>query len=207
MSRGVRRPLIGALLVAAVVAAGCGGSDSGDNDDSASSVGIVEIADVQISGSDLPDFSRGSVDLAIGAPAPGVFGIDFYGHGIQINPGDGVGKIIGFFAHWCPHCQQELPAVTGWLKSGELDTNGVQIVAVSTAVDRNAPNYPPSDWFREDGWPAAVIIDSNGRNIAKAYGLAAFPYVVVVAPDGTVAARRAGTQTLEQWRQMVALAS
>ncbi len=159
---------------------------------------------VQVDGSTLPDFGRSSVDLAVGAPAPRIDASDFDARPVSIVPGDGLAKLVVFFAHWCPHCQDELPKLTEWINTGELSTDGVDIIAVSTAVDSGAPNHPPSDWFRDEGWPLSVVRDSDSRQIAEAYGLPGFPYTVVVGADGTVVERRAGGQPLDAWREMAA---
>ena len=30
---------------------------------------------------------------------------------VTIDPADGTVRLIGFFAHWCPHCQREVPRI------------------------------------------------------------------------------------------------
>ena len=59
---------------------------------------------------------------------------------------------IWFVAHWCPHCQAEVPRIVALAEQGRLP-EGVDVAAVSTAVDATAPNYPPSAWLDRVGWP------------------------------------------------------
>ncbi|MDQ3782544.1 MAG: redoxin domain-containing protein, partial [Actinomycetota bacterium] len=50
-------------------------------------------------------------DPAVGIAAPAVVGEDFDGNTVSIDPTDGSPKAIMFLAHWCPHCQAEVPRV------------------------------------------------------------------------------------------------
>jgi thiol-disulfide isomerase/thioredoxin len=98
--------------------------------------------------------------------------------------------MIVFVAHWCPHCQAEVPRLVSLAKQGVFD--GVQVSAVATSTSDQAPNYPPSAWLKDVKWPFPVLADSEAGTAAKAYGLSAFPYFVLVNPDGTVAGRGTG---------------
>ncbi|NOX29953.1 MAG: redoxin family protein, partial [Actinobacteria bacterium] len=129
-------------------------------------------------------------DTAIGQPAPVFSGLGFDGTPTEIRA-DGTARLIGFFAHWCPHCQRELPSTVDWLESNDLP-DGVEVVAISTAVDEAAPNFPPSSWFAREDWPATVIVDSSSGALTEAFGLTGFPFWVAVNGDGTVAARVSG---------------
>ena len=73
---------------------------------------------------------------------------------VEIQPDDGTIRLIGFFAHWCPHCQREVPRVAQWLNENGLP-NGVEVVAISTSVREGTPNYPPSEWFEAEKWPVS----------------------------------------------------
>ena len=52
--------------------------------------------------------------LVVSASADWVKLEDFEGDAVAIT-NDGRPKIILLFAHWCPHCQNEVPVVTEWL--------------------------------------------------------------------------------------------
>ena len=130
--------------------------------------------------------------------APAFAATTFDGVSVSVLPGDGTAKVIGFFAHWCSHCQRELPRIAGWLAANQLPA-GVEVIAVSTAVDSSGGNYPPSAWFEEEQWPAVAVRDSAENEIGDAYGLQGFPYMVAVDADGLVVARVSGELTDSLW--------
>jgi thiol-disulfide isomerase/thioredoxin len=129
-------------------------------------------------------------DPAIGAPAPEVIGADFDGNEVSIA-NDGQAKMLVFLAHWCPHCQNEVPRVSQWLADTELPAN-VDFFGVATAIDRKQDNWPPSEWLEQEGFSAPVLVDDRVNSIGDAFGLPAYPYWVFIAEDGTVAARISG---------------
>src|SRR5680860_677016 len=77
----------------------------------------AEITNAETSGDALQPFSTG-LDSAVGTPAPTMTGTALDGESIKIEPGDGTPKAIVFLAHWCPHCQREVPVVTDWAADG-----------------------------------------------------------------------------------------
>jgi thiol-disulfide isomerase/thioredoxin len=107
---------------------------------------------------------------------------------------DGRPKLVLFVAHWCPHCQREVPLLTDYLKSHPLP-NGVDLYTVATATNPQRPNYPPSTWLAKVGWKAPTMADSNDAKAADAFGLSAFPYFVAVDGSGKVVARTTGEIT------------
>ena len=109
---------------------------------------------------------------------------------------DGTAKAILFVAHWCPHCEAEVPRIQDAVDAGDWPDD-VELVTVSTAIDPTAPNYPPEVWLQEAGWTAPVITDATG-SVATAYGLTAFPYFVFVNADGTVSARATGELPMDE---------
>jgi len=129
-------------------------------------------------------------DAAIGTPAPEVVGAGFDAAEVLIT-NDGNAKIILLLAHWCPHCQNEVPWVTEWLDGGNLP-DGVDFYSVATSIDRTKENWPPSDWLEREAWPAPVIVDDQANSIANAFGLSGWPFWVFVDADGTIAGRVSG---------------
>ena len=124
---------------------------------------------------------------------------------VTVNPADGTVRLIGFFAHWCPHCQREVPRVSKWLEENGVPTE-IEILAVSTAVREGTPNYPPSEWFTKERWPTDVFVDNQDNDLAAAYGLAGFPYWVLVDATGRIVHRSSGELTEEQFGYLVDLA-
>jgi len=192
--------LLGAVVVAAVVAIALSGTKAQIGASSslppatapasgAGSGASAAAGQPVITGAQLPDFQNPSGDPAVGLAAPVVTGTDFQGKTVTIKH-DGRPKAILFIAHWCPHCQAEVPLIEAWVKAGGLPS-GVDLISVPTSIDPTRPNYPPDAWLQREGWTVPVIVDPT-NTVAHAYGLTAFPYFVYVGADGKVKGREAG---------------
>jgi thiol-disulfide isomerase/thioredoxin len=182
---------IAAILVLAIVLTG-GEADAGP-----------QTGDVTVEGQALPVYpSQGFANLgddpAIGQTIPSLSGVDLDGNPMSIGPGDGP-MGIAFLAHWCGHCQAEVPRVAEWVAGGG-GVEGVELMAVTTSIDRLRDNYPPDAWLEREDWPAPTMRDDEQGSAHFAYGAGGFPFWVFVNADGEVVARTAGqldTPTLE----------
>ena len=188
----VGRPVIlavgGALVVAAVIAVVATG---GNNEDQQA----PSAAGVTVTGEALPAFAEGD-DPAVGSPAPSLQGEDFAGNPVRIGE-DGRPKAVVFLAHWCPHCQREVPLIQDWLDA-QGPPEGVDLYSVATSIDPSQPNYPPDAWLEREGWSVPVLVDDSMDSAATAYGLTLFPYFVFIDAEGNVVARASGELTIEQ---------
>ncbi len=137
-------------------------------------------------------------DPAVGMAIPTVTGKDFDGNDLTISGDDGKAKIILFVAHWCPHCQREVPLLKKHLDDVPMP-DGVELLTVSTSVKPGADNYPPQAWLKSEGWSAPVLADDEESTVAQAYGLSAFPYFVAVDADGNVVSRASGELSTEEF--------
>ena len=104
--------------------------------------------------------------------------------------------MVVFLAHWCPHCNNEIPRLIELEEAGRFPDD-LKVVAVSTAVASDRPNFPPSEWIVEKGWPWLVMADDydfTKRTLvgAEAFGVNAFPFITVVDAGGTVLTRWSG---------------
>ena len=158
-----------------------------------------EYGDPQVDGL-LPPMPNAPVDnSATGMAIPTVVGQDFDGNEVTITD-DGRAKGIVFLAHWCSHCQEEVPRVQAWLdETGGAE--GVDLYSVSTSMSSSRDNYPPSEWLDSEGWTTPVIRDNEDDAVVRSYGGGGYPFWVFVNADGTVALRTSGqlsTQQLEQ---------
>lgn len=189
--------IIGAVVLSVILTRGSSGASGTDVEVmEGSKADSAQTGTVSIAGDNLPTFDAAIADPAVGLPAPVVSATTFGGRAVKVG-GDGKGRLISFFAHWCPHCQRELPVYVDWMAENQLPDN-VEIVAVSTSVDRGKPNYPPYSWFVREGYQGLVVRDDPGNSFALAYGLAGYPYAVAVDPDGNVVERISGELTPEQ---------
>ena len=165
---------------------------------------VSEPADqpLTIQGSALPELPTEGTDPAVGLTIPSLSGTGLDGQPMSIGPSDGAQVIIAV-AHWCPHCQAEVPVLSQWLADNPLP-DGVRVVTLSTAIDPARPNYPPSAWLEREDWPAPVLTDDADSSGLAALGLPVFPGFVFVDADGTVASRRHGEIPTETFAQQLA---
>ncbi|HCB34220.1 MAG TPA: hypothetical protein DEP69_03395, partial [Acidimicrobiaceae bacterium] len=168
----------------------CGGSD-----DAAQTTPTLSETPTVVSGSVLPTFAGDTNDLAVGSAAPVVSGTDLF-TGVAVSTADSAAAgrplMVMFYAHWCPHCQNEVDQVTAWLEDNSLPA-GVDYVAVSTFEDATRGNHPPKAWLEREGWSLPAITDTAGSSAAEAYGVAQVPFVVTIDAAGVVRYRYGGT--------------
>lgn len=129
-------------------------------------------------------------DPAIGQKAPELVGTSFDGSTITISA-DGTPRMIMFVAHWCSHCQREVPAVKTMIDGGLLPEN-LEVIIVSTAVREGEDKYPPQVWLQSEDWSGPILRDSAGFDALLAFGAGGFPFAVYVNGVHEVVARTAG---------------
>ena len=204
-SSGNGKFIVGAIIAmiiggAAIVAISSSGSES-----STSSGNISEFSDISVTGDALPAFDSASTatDTSIGMTAPIVSGKGFTGTEITTD-GAGTPTLLVFLAHWCPHCQREVPLLVEWEKNGETPT-GIDVIAVATGTDPANPNFPPSEWLAREEFPALwpVIADSQGKDAANAFGLSGYPYFVLIDAQGNVFKRLSGEIPMDELTALI----
>ena len=182
---GIVAAVVVVLLLVAVVAGVFGNEEPGN-----------EYGAPEVSGQLTPMPFDATVDeTATGETAPIVIGQDFAGNEVRIE-NDGRAKAIVLLAHWCGHCQNEVPAVQEWLDAGG-GVDGVDMYSIATAMNSTQDNFPPSEWLEREGWTVPVVRDDSDNAIHTAYGAGGFPFWVFVNSDGTVAVRVAGSTPVE----------
>ena len=200
-----------AIVIAFVIAIVAGGSnESGSSDttkapNSDGSVSVGENQPVEVVGEALEALSDSGDDSAIGLTAPTLNGFAFDGSTLSVTPGDGKPYMVVFLAHWCPHCNDEVPRLIEWKESGAVPAD-LQVIAVSTAVASDRPNYPPSQGVVNKAWPWPVMADSEAMDAAQAYGVSGFPFFTIVGADGKVKARASGELGTDRINQIVTAA-
>jgi thiol-disulfide isomerase/thioredoxin len=184
--------VIAALLVVGLAAVAFVVSSGGDSDGEAG----AQTAPVEIVGEALPAIPEATsvtdseTDPAYGTVAPTLIGTAFDGSEVVIEP-DGSAKAVYFLAHWCPHCQEEVPVVQDLIDSGAVPA-GMEVYAVSTAVNSGRGNYPPEDWFEAEGFTSVVVRDDQDSTAMTSFGGTSFPYAIYLDADHQVVARSAG---------------
>jgi cytochrome c biogenesis protein CcmG/thiol:disulfide interchange protein DsbE len=202
MSNRSRTPLVLGIVLAVVVIAGIAAvalTSGGDDDETSSTVPPGTgggTATVEVQGDSLPA-GEGPSDPAIGTAAPALTGSDYTGAPVAITPGADGPMMVVFLAHWCPHCNNEIPVLQEWAAQGGIP-EGLQVVGVSTAVSAERPNYPPDAWLAEKGWEWPVLADDGELTAANAYGVSAFPFLTFIDADGNVTQRVSGELPIDE---------
>lgn len=153
-----------------------------------------EVQPVSITGDPLAPFAETAGDAAIGMQAPTLVGFSFDGQPVRIEP-TGSPTMVVFLAHWCPHCNNEIPVLNEWREAG-LVPDGLEVVGVSTSVVPSRDFYPPSKWLDDKGWEWATMADSELSDAATAFGLTALPGIMILDGEGKVLGRASGEMGL-----------
>jgi len=185
------------LQVVIVLAAGGGGSDTATDDTNGNGATGGEFMPVTIlEGEPLVPLNDPNNDPAQGVKAPVIQGSGFNGMEMTLRP-NGQPTLMVFLAHWCPHCNAEIPRLIEWDESGQMPED-LMVVGVATGSRSDQPNWPPSQWLVDMEWPWAVMADSEEQDAAIAYGVNGYPGLVLLDGDGTVLARRSGEASVSE---------
>jgi thiol-disulfide isomerase/thioredoxin len=191
-------------IIGVVIAVVVGGGD--DDDDDAALELAPPFRAVTVEGDPLPEFTaevrESGSDPAVGIPVPVVSGSDYLGTPVTIDPATDGPTIIVLLAHWCPHCNNEIPVLNDWRDSGDIP-DGLDIVGVSTGVSAEAPNYPPAQWLVDKDWQWPALADDQPPDqnspapAMGAYGGTSYPTLIFVDGDGVVRQRLSGEVPIE----------
>jgi thiol-disulfide isomerase/thioredoxin len=186
----------GTVLLVALFGVAIAVTSSGND----SETDIAQTRSVSITGDALPSLTE--EDRVIGVQIPEVEGSSFEAEPLSIER-NGIPKAIIFLAHWCPHCQNEVPVVQAWLEDGGMPA-GIELVSVATSTDRAQVNYPPSEWLDREGWSVPTIVDDARSSVATAYGVDGYPFFVFVDAEGNVHHRESGELPIERIESILA---
>ena len=165
-------------------------------------VAAAEYQLVQAQGEMLLALEDPDNDPARGKIAPVLNGFSFDGAPLTVAP-TGKPMLVVFLAHWCSHCNAEVPRLIEWKNSGTMPAD-MEVFGVSTGARDDAPNWPPSQWVVDKGWPWPVMADSEDQNAALAFGVSGYPGMILLDGNGKVLARRSGEASIEElkaWTQ------
>ncbi len=155
-----------------------------------------QVRPVAVLGDALPFLNDSHNDEAVGTQIPLMIGEDFEGNAVEVGPSDGAATLIVFLAHWCPHCNNEIPEINR-IRDASAWPDGLRVVGVSTAVSPQRPNFPPQRWLSEKDWTYEIIADAfdSSRSTfiaAEAFGVTGFPFMVLIDESGFVRGRWGG---------------
>ena len=186
------------VVVGGIIAATAVVSLLSSNDKSTTTVATSEFSEVTVTGDVLPPLGDpAAVDPAVGLTAPVLTGKGFTGNVVTTTPG--TPTLLVFLAHWCPHCQAEVPLLVDWEKAGKFPA-GVDVIAIATSTDSANPNYPPSMWLARENFPVLwpVLADSKERTAGDAFGLSGYPFFTLLDASGKVVKRMSGRIPMEE---------
>lgn len=164
----------------------------------------IAFGEVTVEGANLPFLTDSPTDPALGAASPTVSGGDWDGNQYSIAA-DGRPKIVIFLAHWCPHCQVEVPVVQSWIDAGGLPGD-VDMYSITVLSDKLRPNWPSQSWLEDEGWTVPVIMDDAQSSAVQAYGMTGTPFYIVLDGENTNLGRFSGEVAVAGLEAMVQLA-
>lgn len=167
----------------------------------------IAFGEVTVEGEGLAFLQSGTADPAVGQTAPVVTGETIDGGDLTIGPSD-TAKIIVLLAHWCPHCQRELPLIQDWVESGALP-EGVELYGATVLTNRvrDGDTWPPQEWLAEEGWTTPTLMDDQEGSIVQAYGMTGTPTYVVLGPDNENLGRLSGEIGVDGLNALAGLAA
>ena len=196
--------VLGAVVLGAAAIAFSMGSDNSSSTSSLAPGAVIsQYQPVTVSDTALPPLGDGPTDTAIGLSAPALQGATFAGDALSISPGEeGNPIMLVFLAHWCPHCNREIPQLIKWKEQG-LVPKDLRVVGITTASRNDQANWPPSEWITDMQWPFETMADSETGQASQAYGVDGFPFIVIVNSSGKVVQRSSGEKDVAQITSMV----
>ncbi len=147
----------------------------------------------------LPPYPGSGADPAVQASMrlPAVTGDEYYsGERITVAADGDRATAWLIWAHWCPHCQRELPDLAEFWSVSAEDYPHVRVVTVSSAIDEARGN-PLTAYLEDSQFPFPVLVDESG-SLAATFGTTAFPFWVITGPDGRVLFRQPGAFGADQ---------
>ena len=134
----------------------------------------------------------------VGQPAPAlkmkrVDGVDAE---LDLSTYKGKPVLIDFFATWCKPCAGVAPIVAAAAK--QLADKGVVTIGVTLDTKDSLPNL--AGWITKNGIAYPVVGDGLGwdSEVDDAWHVDGIPAMILVAPDGTVAATELLGATVEE---------
>lgn len=183
--------VVAAIAVALVFLLNRGGNDSASTSQAAPTTAdpgpTGQGGDLTVSGTATP-----------GAPAPALSGPDL-ASGKRYSLAEMTGKptLVVFWAHWCPHCQKEMPVVQ---QVADEQAGSFNFLTVTTAIGQQpaAPRFStPERLMATDSITMPVLRD--GRNeAAVAYDVKGFPAFYMVDAAGKLVGTASGEMTAEE---------
>lgn len=126
-------------------------------------------------------------------PALDLAGLD--GNRWRLSSAAGQVVVLNFWATWCEPCRAEMPDLQALsTQNPDLVVLGINRAETSQQIARFAAAY---------GVSFPLIVDPLAQ-ISDRYGARNLPVTIIIASDGTVAARQIGLMTLAEFQEILA---
>jgi outer membrane lipoprotein-sorting protein/peroxiredoxin len=124
--------------------------------------------------------------LKVGARPIALSGTDLSGKSLSLDQYKGKVVLVDFWATWCGPCVGEMPNVIA--AYNKFKGQGFDIVGVS--LDQPGDRAKLTEFIAKHRMPWRQIYDGKGWEaaLAKAYGVRAIPFTMLVGRDGTIVA-------------------
>lgn len=194
--------IIGLLVVGGLAALILTAPDKATKEREAAALNAPVNADVKVEGRDLPSWGGEGKDKGIGKIVPAISGTTMKSKKVTFAPNGKAGRAFVVLAHWCPHCNNEVPKIVEWAKKNPLGA-GVEIVGISTAADKGQINYPPAQWLARENWKFTTLADDEIGTASKALGVEGYPFIVFTDKDGKVVQRFSGEMPIDDFAKAI----
>lgn len=133
-----------------------------------------------------------------GQPAPSISGQDMYtGRQVSLQEMKGKPTLVTAWAHWCPHCQKELPIIQQLSKEEAGNFNFLTVSTSAGSQPASAQYATPATLMQTQGITMPSLRD-DGTKGAQALGVEGFPTLLMVDENGIVVGKASGELPKDQ---------
>lgn len=132
------------------------------------------------------------------AQAPKLSGVDMYsGREVSLQDMQGKPTLVAVWAHWCPHCQKELPIIQQVSKEQGANFNFLTVTTAAGQQPAQAQYATPATLMQTQGITIPTLRD-DGTKAMNALGVTGFPTLLMFDADGKLVGKASGEMPKDQ---------